>query len=214
MRVDLDSPVACADGVFGELSDVVIDPSTRRLTHLIVQPHDRHDRARLMPIERARVDDGSNFGVSLDCTVAELNEFEPVHRSEFVRLGERPVQDPGSDIGIEDGLELPPSQSLGTTGFGAGVGPLDFDPHVTMSYDRVPKGMVEIRRDSGVTSSDGHHLGKVVGFVVDGQHHIAQLILEHGHLWGKREIAIPGRSIDRILSDEVMLTLSKDEVGR
>jgi PRC-barrel domain len=73
--------------------------------------------------------------------------------------------------------------------------------------------MVEIRRESEVTSSEGDHLGHVVAFVLDGQEQIAQLILEHGHLWGKRETAIPSGSIDRILSDEVVLTLSKDEVG-
>ena len=65
-----------------------------------------------------------------------------------------------------------------------------------------------------MSSSDGHHVGHVVGFVLDDRAQIARLVLEHGHLWGKRELQIPGASIDRILSDEVVLTLSKDEVGR
>jgi hypothetical protein len=192
---------------------VVIDPNTRRLTHLVVQPHDRHDQARLIPIGHARVDERSNIGVWLDCTIAELNEREPLHASQYVRLGERPAE-PGSEIGIEDGFELPSYQSLGTSGLGAGMGPLDTDPHVTLSYDRIPSGMVELRRESEVTSSDGHNLGHVVGFVVGDQEQIAQVVLEHGHLWGKREIAIPSRSIDRIQSDEVLVTLCKHEVGR
>ncbi len=213
MRVDLDSPVACVDGAFGELSDVVIDPTTRCLTHLVVQPHDRHDQARLMPIGLARFDD-ERGGVALDCTTAQVNELKPLHEAEYVRLGERPIEDPDSDIGIEDGFELPPYESLGTSALGAGMERFDVDPHVTVSYDRVPKGMVEIRGQSEVTSSDGDHLGHVVALVVDGQAQIAQLILEHGHLWGKREIAIPCASIGRILSDEVVLTLGKGEVGR
>jgi hypothetical protein len=91
---------------------------------------------------------------------------------------------------------------------------MDVDPHVTVSFDRVPTGTVEIRRDSAVSSSDGHRVGHVVGFVLDDQQQIVRLVLEHGHLWGKRELELPSGSIDRIRSDEVVLTLSKDEVAR
>jgi hypothetical protein len=97
---------------------------------------------------------------------------------------------------------------------GAGMEAIDVDPHTTVSFDRVPTGTVEIRRDSKVSSSDGHHVGHVVGFVLNEQREIARLVLKHGHLWGKRELQVPSGSIDRILSDEVVLTLSKDEVGR
>ena len=167
-----------------------------------------------MTIGRARAEEGSKRAVLLDCTLAEVNELQPIHESDFVRLGDRPAADADSDIGIEDGFELPPPQSLGASAMGVGTEATEVDPHMTVSYDRIPKGTVEIRRDSEVSSSDGHHLGHVVGFVIDDHERIAQLVLEHGHLWGKHELHIPGGSIDRILSDEVVLTLSKDEVGR
>jgi sporulation protein YlmC with PRC-barrel domain len=214
VRLDLGSPVICADGAFGELSDVVIDPSTRRVTHLVVQPHDRHDLARLLPVGRAHRDEKSNGGVSLDYTVAEINGLEPLQGSEYLRLGESPVEDPSWDVGVKEMSELQPYQSLGVNALGAGMEQVDADPHVIVTYDRVPKGMVEIRRESEVTSSDGHYVGHVVGLVVDEQAQIAQLILGHGHLWRKREIAIPIGSIERIETDEVVLTLSNDEVGR
>ena len=70
---------------------------------------------------------------------------------------------------------------------------LTTNSHVTVRYDRIPKGEVELRRASAVHSSDGHHLGHVDGFVVDDQEHITHIVLERGHLWGKREIAIPVR---------------------
>ncbi len=90
--------------------------------------------------------------------------------------------------------------------------PIDYDQHVALSYHRVPKGEVEIRRESPVTSSDGHHLGHVVGFVIDHQERIAHLVLEHGHLWGKRQVAIPGSAIERLENDELTLNLSRDQV--
>jgi sporulation protein YlmC with PRC-barrel domain len=213
MRLDLDCPVSCADGPFGELADVVVDSSSRRVTHLVVQPHDQHYRARLVAIGRARIEDGTK-DVALDCTLAEIDELKPLHRAEYVRLGDRPAEDADSDIGIEADVLPLPYGSLGTTALGAGIEPLDVDPHLTLSYDRVPKGTVEIRRESEVRSSDGHHVGHVVAVVLDAQQHISDVVMEHGHLWGKRQVAIPNASIDRLLSDEVLLSVAKDEIGR
>ncbi len=37
MRLEPGSPAACTDGIFGELGDVVIDPRTRTVTHVVVE---------------------------------------------------------------------------------------------------------------------------------------------------------------------------------
>ena len=214
MRLDLDCAVRCADGAFGELADLIIDPGTRRVTHLVVQPSGHHHLARLMPIGRAWVGPRAEDGVRLDCTVAEVNELPTIHMAEYVRLGDRPVPDAGSDVGIEDDFELPPGPLLGAGAISHDMEPLDVDPHVTVSFDWVPAGTVEIRRDSAVSSCDGHRVGHVVGLVLDDDHQVTRLVLQHGHLWRKHELEVPAASIDRILTDEVVLTLSKDEVGR
>ena len=51
------------------------------------------------------------------------------------------------------------------------------------------------------------------GFVVDQAGHISHVVLERGHLWGRREVVIPIGAVERVETDEVVLTLSKDEVG-
>ena len=209
MRLDLGSPVRCADGAFGELADVVIDPETRRVTHLVVQPHDRDEQARLVPVDRAQAGDTADATISLGCTSAEMSQFELVREVEYLRLGEVPVEDPDWEVGIEEPLALPPSPGMESFD----VGGVDIDPHVMLTYDRIPMGEVEIRRASGVTSADGHHLGHVDGFVLDDEQQIAHLVLEHGHLWGRREVVIPASAVARVDTDEVVLTLSKDEVG-
>ena len=209
MRLDLGSPVRCTDDAFGELADVVIDPQTRRVTHLVVQPHHRAEQARLVPVERAQAGETGDAAISVGCTIAEMSEFEFVRESAYLRIGEVPVGDPDWHVGIEEPLALPPPTELGT--FGAGG--VDIDPHVMLSYDRIPLGEVEIRRASSVASADGHHLGHVDGFVLDSEHQIAHLVLEHGHLWGRREVVIPALAVARVETDEVVLTLSKDAVG-
>ena len=52
MRLELDSPVRCADAVYGQLVDLVVDPTQRRITHVVVRPQHQEAAAnRLVPIE-------------------------------------------------------------------------------------------------------------------------------------------------------------------
>ncbi len=212
MRLDLDSPVHCTDAAFGELTDVVIDPRARRLTHLVVRPHEREELAVLVPADLARTREGSD-GISLQGTVAQISQLEPVQKSEYLRLGELPVEEPDWEVGVQEMSALPNYGSLGPEALGAGMPGVEVDQHVVVSYHRVPKDTVEIRRASAVTASGGDHLGHVIGFVVDDGQQIAHLVLEHGHLWGKHKVPIPSSAIDRFENDEVLLSLSKDDVG-
>jgi sporulation protein YlmC with PRC-barrel domain len=208
MRLDLGSRVRCTDGAYGELADVVVDPTTRRVTHLVVCPHHRAEDTRLVPIARAKAgEQGSE--VLLDATLAEVGDLEALRESAYLRRGEMPPQDPDWEVGIENAYALP----YFTAGDGFGAAPADGDPHVVVSYDRVPKGDVEIRRASRVTSSDGHVVGHVDGLVVGDDQHISHVMLEHGHAWGRREVGIPIAEVDRVVNDEVVLKLSRDAVG-
>jgi sporulation protein YlmC with PRC-barrel domain len=213
MRLDLGGAVHCVDGVYGELADVVIDPIKLRVTHLVVQPQHRHDLARLVPVGKAHARAPSDAAILLDYTVAEISGLEPLQKSAYLRLGEIPVEDPEWEIGIEKMLALPYFGSFATGGLGAVIAPLGVDQEIAELYDRVPKNKVEVRRASAVFSCDDHRLGHVDGFVVDSQELITHLVLEQGHLWGKREITIPINAVAKIKTDAVMLSLSKDQVG-
>lgn len=205
MKLELGNPVRCIDGPFGDLADVVIDPIRRRVTHLVVEPHHRHGLARLVPVDLAAAE---RRGISLRCTLEDADHLSPVQDFAYLRFGELPANDPDWDVGIENVLALP---YYGYAGLGDEL--MDTDPHVPMTYDRVPKGEVEIRRASEVTSVDGHHLGHVDGFLVDGEDQITHVVLERGHLWGRREVTIPIGVVTRVETDSVTVRLTKDEVG-
>jgi hypothetical protein len=64
-----------------------------------------------------------------------------------------------------------------------------------------------------VFSGDEHLLGHVDGFVVGSDELISHIVLERGHLWGKKDVTIPIKAVAGIDNDEVRLNLSKDEVG-
>ncbi len=202
MRLELGSRVDCTDGTFGELADVVIDPTSRRVTHLVVEP-DRDQPARLVPVELAEPGGDPAGAVVLRSTAEEARRLPPVHEVAYLRLDGFPVGDPNWDVGIQEVLALPyyPTYDLEPE-------PLDY----TVSYDRIPKNEVEIRRASEVYTADGHHVGHVDGFVVDRDDHITHCVLERGHLWERREVTIPIGAIARVETDVVTLGLAKDEV--
>jgi sporulation protein YlmC with PRC-barrel domain len=207
-RVELGTPVRCSDQLVGELADVVVDPIRRRVTHLVVQPHHRHRLARLVPVAlvAAGVDERE---IMLSATAAEVRRFEPIWQFSYLRLSGVPLEDPDWDVGIEEVFALPYYET-------AGLGPLPpvDEPYISLTYDRIPKGEVEIRRASEVLSSDGDRIGHVDGFIVDAKEQITHLVLERGHLWGRREVTIPIGLVAKVETDKVTLTASKDEVRR
>ena len=211
MRLEFREPVRCSDAEFGELADVIIDPSTGRVTHLVVEPHHRHDLARLVALDRVQVAEAGG-GISLACTLDEVQGFEAVQQVEFLAPGEVPKEDPDSDVGIED-VVVPPVYDGGSLdGLGMGVPAIAYDPHVRLSYDRIPKGSVELRRDSDVHSSDGERVGHVAAVDVDPDDKIVHLVVEHRHLFSKRDVAIPPSAIARLQTDGVILQLSAEQV--
>jgi uncharacterized protein YrrD len=218
MQLKIGTLAESTDGPCGEVADVVIDPVKGRVTHLVVQPHDRHDRARLIPIEAAVSNDADH--VVLSWSTKEVNDAAVVEETDFVSYDNWPKIDGGWDVGVHRVLAWPyyPYDGMGIDGFGYpysygwgnGWGGLGL---VTMTYDRVPEGTIEVRRASEVRSSDGHLVGHVDGFLVDPTAKVTHLILDHGHLWGHREITIPVVDIERTTSDAVQLRVTRDIIG-
>jgi sporulation protein YlmC with PRC-barrel domain len=204
MRLELGNRVDCIDGPLGSLRDVVIDPTRRRVTHLVVEPDREDEVARLVPIELAQPGDETTRAIGLRLTVEDAQRLAPVHDIAYLSVGDVLVDDPDWDVGIQEVLALPYY-----TAYDLEPIPLEF----LALYDRVPKNEVELRRASSVRSADGHELGEVDGFVVDGDDQITHLVLERGHLWGRREIAIPIGPVSGVQTDAVTVGLTKDEVG-
>ncbi len=80
-----------------------------------------------------------------------------------------------------------------------------------MFIDRVPLGEVEIRRGDPVHARDGW-IGAVQGLVIDpADHHVTHVILQEGHVWGRKQVAIPIGAANRA-GDELRVDLTKDEI--
>jgi hypothetical protein len=212
MRMELGLPVECSDGRGGKVRDLVVDPGRRRLTHIVVERHPH--LAHLVPmedVERTRADDGD--ALRLDCTVAEMERRYPeIEETALVRIGEWPTLDEDDwEVGVSSVLSAPffdgDGFELTTTAAPAA------DDRLLMAYDRIPAHEVEMRRGSAVEAADGTLLGHVDSFLVDDEGRITHLVLERGHLWRRRDITIPVTAVAQLHTDNVRLSLSRNDVA-
>ncbi len=199
-RLEFGKPVNCVDGAFGELEDVLVEPRSLRVMHLVVEPVNGPGQARLVPVELA-ANVGSEGVVQLRCTVDQARKLRPVH--EVADLGgEGPPSDSNEwDVGIRQALPMP--------SYGAGTAVEDAD--IMIEYDRVPKGEIELRKASLARTADGGDAGSMKGFLVEGPQ-ITHLVLLRGHLWRRHELTVPAANIARITTDAIDLDLSREQL--
>jgi sporulation protein YlmC with PRC-barrel domain len=190
---------SCTDGVCGEVSRVVIDPVAQAVTHLVVEPKHRQGLGRLVPVDLI---DATPEEVKLRCTTAEFEQLDAAEETQFL---------PGS--GGYAGYR--PGQAFSWPFYGLGWGmsgnmAMGSVPQ-TVTYDTVPLGEVTVRRGEQVHATDGD-IGRVQGLVINPRdHHVTHVLLQEGHLWGRKEVAIPIGAVTRV-DDGIQLSMSKQDV--
>jgi sporulation protein YlmC with PRC-barrel domain len=191
---------SCTDGVCGEVSRVVIDPVAGELTHLVVEPKGRQGLGRLVPLDLV---DATGSEIRLRCTRAEFADLGAAEQTQFVP-GTRGYE----AYGPEQVLAWPYS----SLGFSAGVaGDMVSGVSETVTYDAIPLGEVAVRRGERVHATDGE-IGHVEGLVIDPRnHHVTHVLLQEGHLWGRKEVAIPISAVTGI-DDGIRLSIAKHQV--
>lgn len=201
--------VSCIDGICGEVRRVIVDPVAEAVTHIVVEPERRDGEGRLVPLGLV---DATAGEVRLRCTMAEFNDLDRAEETRFIE---------GTGLfegyGPSEVRYLPYYGIGGGTGLGMGAGmamssaAADSIPPHTVVRDTVPVGEVEIRHGEPVHATDGD-IGKVQGMVIDrASRHITHVLLQEGHLWGRKDVAIPISAVAST-SNGIQLTISKQEV--
>ncbi len=204
------SDVSCSDGACGELTRVVVDPVAKALTHLVVEPKHRQGKGRLVPVDLV---DSAGDEIRLRCTTAEFGALEHAEETQFLpgasgQWAYRPEQMLSWPY-YGGGIGMGGMAGMGMGGMG--LGNMNAGPQAIV-HERVPVGDIQVRRGEHVHAADGA-IGRVQGLVVDpADHHVTHVLLDEGHLWGKKEVAIPIGAVTGV-DDGVRLSLSKDEVG-
>lgn len=209
---EIGSEVTCSDGQCGKLVRVIVNPVARTVTHLVVEPDRAPGNARLVPV--TLVDSNAPADtIRLNCDRAGFEALEYAQTEDYL-----PGEQDELGYGADQTLRHPyfsfggPIAAAPGPGNGPGglIAPVAAEPRV-VSYDRVPVGEVQIRRHQSVHAADGD-IGRVQGLVVDPRdEHVTHILLEEGHLWGKKTVAIPIGAVTDV-KDGIHLDLTKNDV--
>jgi len=192
---------SCSDGSCGEVRRLIIDPATETVTHLVIQPGHRQEDARLVPLHLVDTADGE---IRLRCTLAQFGQLEEAEEFDLV---EDAMPGSGGFVG-DSGASYAP---VGGSGERIDIGSRSKRPR-TLVNDVVPEGETQVRPGDPVHAVDGE-IGRVQGFVVDpGDGRVTHVLLQEGHLWGRKEVAIPISAVTEV-DPEIRLNLTKAQVG-
>lgn len=200
-RFQIGAEVQGRDGSCGNLKWVVVNPMTHVVTHLAVEAKHRVGLSRLVPVGMVT---SAESGIVLSCSTEEFDRIEAADELQFLPGG------PGGAGYLSGEMLAFPYYGLGAASMDGlpGLGGNAIRPVV---HDKVPTGEVEVRRGDRVHATDGD-IGRVQGLVIDPRDHlVTHVLLQSGHLWGSKEVAIPMSAIADV-DDGIRLTISKDDV--
>ena len=195
-----------SDGYRGEVRAAVIDPVAATVTHVVVEPEGRSGLARLVPLRLVETDTdgGTDAGVAsgqlrLRCTQTEFMSLDPAEETlaEFA-------------VGQTVPVQLLPSGWRGTGEPVARGGDILRIPE-RETVDVIPAGEVEEHGGDHVHATDGD-IGQLRAFRLDPPSgRVTHVLLGEGHLWGRKEVAIP---FDKIIGFDggIRLSLTKKQV--
>ncbi len=187
MDIPIHAEVRCANGPCGESECIILNPVTDRVTHFVVCEKAYPFEKRLVPVEQIK--ETTPYMILLDCDLDEFSKMPKFVETEFI------VPDP----------------------FKYDIGPTMLWPYttfmdaITIEHEQIPPHELAVHRGAQVEATDGR-VGQVDEFLVDPKSgNITHLVLREGHLWGKKDVTIPVRQIDRIEQDVVYLKINKQE---
>lgn len=139
-----------------------------------------------MPVEL--VDDAAG-DIRLHCSLAEFDQLEHAAERELL-----------------EGME----------GVGGGLVGMEYGTpagHPRMIVeDIVPVGETDVGPGERVHATDGE-IGRVQGFILDpGDHRVTHVLLQEGHFWGRKEVAIPISAVTGF-DGGIRLNITKKQVA-
>lgn len=203
MNIPMNVDVYCSDGQCGHSSQVIVDPTTKQVTHLVIKekrfPHTEY----MAPVEQ--IMDSTPDMIKLRCTIAGLATMDPFIHIDTIYTNAEGMGYSARDVGLTGAL---------------GMGYATWPQHdagerftVTVKTEAVPAGKVALTQGAHIHARDGQ-IGRLDGFLtVAATGQITHLLLREGHLWGQTDVTIPAAQIDHLDEENIYLKLDKASIS-
>jgi uncharacterized membrane protein len=191
--IPLNATVNCLDGPGGESTRIIIDPTTQKISYVVIREAAEGHTERLVPV--AQVLQTTHNTIDLKCTVDELAAMGPFMETHYIHA-------------------TSPDYMKGAAYLTLPYAVVSESEYLKVEESHVPPEQLAIRRGTAVQASDGW-VGIVDQFLIDPHTgDVTHLVLREGYLWGKKNLTLPVSAIDKVLDDSVHLKLDKKTVGK
>ena len=191
MDISINAKVSCSDGPCGRPTRVILKPTTKAITHLVVSNESFPETDYLVSIDH--IVESNADQIRLNCSLEELSKMPIFNQIQFV---------PSELAGFIGGLFLmwPYYSPAGS--------------HIINEKDNIPADELAVRRGSRGEATDGD-VGRVDEFLINPDNdRITHLVVHEGHLWGQKDITIPIGLIDHFTGTTIYLKLNKQEIEK
>ena len=192
MEFPLNAEVHCTDGRSGRSTYIIVDPTTEKVTHVVVRERQPSRAERLVPVKL--VTNTAAEVILLNCSLEEFSKLEPFNQTHFIH-GDLPHHAMDPKLTLLWPHATPAQRTVGD------------------KIRAIPPGELAVHRGARVRATDGR-IGQVGQFLVDPDSgNITHLCLREGHLWEGKQVCIPVSAIDSIREKVVHLNIDKDTVA-
>ncbi len=216
MQLKEGAAVVTADGKdVGTVDRVVLDPGSKKVTHLVVRQGFLFTEDKILPIDL--VAQGDEDRVILRVEGDDLGELPPFEETHYIQAGEERVSAPYPTPYVMPVYWYPP---VGTTRWGypypdyPGYTGTTLPSYAVEVEQNIPEGTVALAEGARVYSADGEHVGAVERVFFDPDSHKAtHFMISEGLLFKERKL-VPVAWTRSIGEDEVYLVVGSRLLDR
>ena len=190
--IAINARVECTDGPLGKTTNVIVNPVTKKVTHIVLEDKGLPDNAtRMVPFNK--VADSTPAKITLSCSKADVTSMPPFLKGQV-------IQETISGGAWSSGDVYASQYVFNDTAYDVVQGA------------HIPAGEKAICSGMDVAATDGK-VGRLDELVLDPESgDITHILMRKGHLWGKREVAVPASAVDYIEAYTVHLNVDKSAV--
>jgi uncharacterized membrane protein len=203
-ELPVDARAICTDGEVGWVTDVVVDPAKRAVTHIVVRENEASAREFLVPLDQ--VTESSRAAVKLSCARADISRF-----AEFTTTHYVPASSPEAQPVVAEWEMQAWSSYYGYEPIYAPV--VAPDTQVPVDEHHVPEGELAFERGTPVQSNDEQLVGEVVSFITSsGDGTITHFGVQIDISGSPREVILPLSTVVSARDGIVHLTLNRKQL--
>ena len=186
----------------GRVERVVIDPETRKVSHIVVRKGFLFTEDKVIPL--SLIDTTTAEGVFLRADAIDLDKLPRFEETQFVRLTEQERR----DAAYPDELELPMYWPYSG---GSWMAHDAYMPTVRAETEQnIPDNTVAVKEGARVISVDGKHVGNVERVILNtGTKTATEVVISQG-LFFKEEKIIPMNWVGDVDEDEIHLSVGSE----